>query len=150
KFAVVGDGQSRGELEAYARSLGIASQVIFTGWRRDLPTLYADLNVLALSSNNEGTPVSIIEAMAAGVPVVATSVGGVPDLVREGETGFLVKAEDIGGMAAAILELVRNPERAERMGQEGQRLAQENYSVHRLLERTRSLYLELLRAKGLA
>ena len=84
RFVIVGDGTLRPALERQAQEMGIADRVIFTGWRRDLPDIYADLDVLAVTSNNEGTPVSAIEAMAAGCPVVATHVGGYPTLsVRE-------------------------------------------------------------------
>jgi glycosyltransferase involved in cell wall biosynthesis len=78
RFVIVGDGTLRPALERQAQVTGIADRVIFTGWRRDLPGIYADLDVLAVTSNNEGTPVSAIEAMAAGCPVVATNVGGLP------------------------------------------------------------------------
>ena len=87
RFVIVGDGILRPALERRAQEMGIAERVIFTGWRRDLPDIYADLDVLAVTSNNEGTPVSAIEAMAAGCPVVATHVGGLPDLIGEGEDG---------------------------------------------------------------
>jgi len=149
-FLVVGDGELREELEAYARDLGLDGRVLFTGWRRDLPRLYADLDVVALTSINEGTPVSLIEAMAAGVPVVATGVGGVPDVVVDGETGHLVEAGDVKGMAEAIIELLRDPEKAREMGQEGREAVYPRFAVQTLMANVEGLYAELLRQKRLA
>src|SRR4029450_12733842 len=102
RFVVVGDGILRPELEARARMLGIGDRVIFTGWRRDLPCIYADLDLLVISSDNEGTPVVAIEAMASGCPVVATSVGGGPAVVRNGENGVLVPPRSRRALAAGI------------------------------------------------
>src|SRR3989338_3562097 len=81
KFIIVGDGELRQELENYAAESGIKDKVVFLGWRRDLENIYADLDIVCLTSLNEGTPVSLIEAMASGRPVVATDVGGVRDIV---------------------------------------------------------------------
>lgn len=94
KFIIIGDGEQRGVLEKYAKDLGIEDRVLFCGWEQDISKVYADLDVLALTSDNEGTPFSIIEAMAAGVPVISTEVGGVKDLIGKQEktsenlTGF--------------------------------------------------------------
>jgi len=148
RFLVVGDGELREELEAYAHELELDERVLFIGWRRDLPRLYADLDVVALTSINEGTPVSLIEAMAAGVPVVATAVGGVPDVVTDGETGYLVRSGDAKGLAEAIVELVGNPERAKAMGRAG-RACVHRFGAYRLIEDIASLYEELLVEKGI-
>ena len=149
RFLVVGDGELREELEAYARDLGLDGRVLFTGWRQDLPRLYADLDVVALTSINEGTPVSLIEAMAAGVPVAATAVGGVPDVIVDGETGYLVKAGDVEGMAEAIIELLKNPEKAREMGQEGREAVYPKFAAQTLIANVEGLYAELLRQKSL-
>jgi glycosyltransferase involved in cell wall biosynthesis len=149
RFLVVGDGELREELEAYACDLGLDGKILFTGWRRDLPSLYADLDVVALTSINEGTPVSLIEAMAAGVPVVATAVGGVPDVVAEGEAGYLVESGDAEGMAQAIIELLRNPEKAKEMGQRGREGVYPRFAVQTLLANVEGLYAELLKQKNI-
>jgi glycosyltransferase involved in cell wall biosynthesis len=149
RFLVVGDGELREELEAYARDLGLNGRVLFTGWRRDLPRLYADLDVVALTSINEGTPVSLIEAMAAGVPVVATAVGGVPDVVVEGETGYLVEGGDVKRLAGAIVELLRNPKEAREMGQKGREVAYPKFAAQTLIANVEGLYAELLRQKNI-
>jgi len=137
-------------MERVAQDLGIDQRVIFTGWRRDLPRIYADLDLLVVSSNNEGTPVSAIEAMASGCPVVATRVGGLPDVVQDGKTGYLVPAKQPRALAAAMLDLIRHSEKAEQMGRSAQLSVRERFSINRLVSDTESLYQELLdRAYGL-
>jgi len=148
RFVIAGDGELREGLEAYARDLGLDGRVIFTGWRRDLPRLYADLDVVALTSINEGTPVSLIEAMAAGVPVVATAVGGVPEVVVDGETGCLVKPGDAEGLAEAITELLRDPKKAREMGQRGKEVVYPKFAAQTLLANVEHLYTELLRQRS--
>lgn len=102
-FVLVGDGELRSELEAHADTLDHRNRIHFLGFRSDLPRIYADLDMVVLSSHNEGLPVSLVEAMASGCVVVATDVGGVPDLVRPGETGFLAPAKNPAGLANALL-----------------------------------------------
>ncbi len=149
RFVLVGDGILRPQMERCARDLGIADRVIFTGWRRDLPRIYADLDVLVLSSNNEGTPVSAIEAMAAGCPVVATRVGGLPDLIAEGETGSLVPPGNPQALAATILRLLRDPEAAGRTARTARAVVQERFTLKRLISDTENLYQEILNGKGI-
>ncbi len=149
RFVIVGDGILRSGTEKYAQELGIRPKVIFTGWRRDLPRIYADLDVLVVSSNNEGTPVAAIEAMASGCPVVATRVGGLPDVVHDGETGYLVPSQQPEALATATLELIRNPQRAEQMGQRAQRSVKERFSVQRLVCDTEDLYQDLMANKNI-
>jgi glycosyltransferase involved in cell wall biosynthesis len=149
-FVIVGDGVLRWEMEDHARELRIADRVIFTGWRRDLPRIYADTSILVVSSNNEGTAVSAIEAMAAGRPVVATRVGGLPDLITEGETGLLVPPGDPDGLASAVLRLLQDPGTACRMGQSARAMVQERFSVRRLVVDMENLYHQLLAQKSIA
>lgn len=147
RFIVVGDGDLRSKMEEHARTLGIAPLVVFTGWRRDLPRIYADLDVLVVSSNNEGTPVSAIEAMAAGKPVVATHVGGLPDLVADGRSGRLVPPGDAAALAWAVIELLANGAVRARMGCEGRATAQARYGATRLVADVGRLYDELAETK---
>lgn len=100
RFVIVGDGELRATLEREAADLG--NRISFTGWRRDLPQTYGALDVVVNTSLNEGTPVALIEAMAAGIPVVATAVGGVPDVVRHGETGWLAPPGDAAALADSV------------------------------------------------
>jgi glycosyltransferase involved in cell wall biosynthesis len=131
-------------MEQHADSIGITERIIFTGWRRDLPRIYADLDLLAVTSNNEGTPFSAIEAMASGCPVVATRVGGLPDLIDEGQTGYLVPRGDAHAVAAAMLRLLRAPEAVRRMGETARARVKDCFPVRRLIQDTEELYLELL------
>src|SRR6266851_772525 len=147
-FVVVGDGVLRPEMEAHARGLGIADRVTFTGWRRDLPRIYPDLDVLVVSSRNEGTPVSAIEAMASACPVVATRVGGLPDLIEDGETGRLVPSEDAPALAAAILHVLREPDAARRLAEAARADVRERFRAERLIGDMERLYSELLADKG--
>jgi glycosyltransferase involved in cell wall biosynthesis len=150
RLLVVGDGILRPAMEDYARALGIAHRVVFAGWRRDLPLIYPDLDVLVVSSNNEGTPVSAIEAMAAGCPVVATRVGGLPDLITDSETGCLVPPRDPAALAAGILRVLRDRETARGLGEAAQAVVAERFTVERLCRDVEGLYTELLARKGIA
>ena len=144
RFAVVGDGEVRAALEAQTVRLGLGHVVTFHGFRRDLENVYGDLDVAVNSSLNEGTPVSLIEAMAAGCPVVATAVGGTPDLLGGGSRGLLVPAGDPGLLARAIVEtLETRAETANRVAAaRGHVLAL--HSVERLLGDLDHLYRSLL------
>lgn len=141
KFVLVGDGELRVELEQRAQALKLADRIYFCGWRRDLAGVLADLNVMVNTSLNEGTPVAIIEAMAARVPVVATAVGGVADLVTHGSTGFLLPTESAAAGAnaveAALCAEVALLDRA-------QRFVLENYNLQHSLRRAEALYRSLL------
>jgi len=146
-FVVAGDGELRATLEADAgRTLG--DRVRFTGWVRSLPKLYAALDLVVLTSLNEGTPFSLIEAAAAGRPVVATDVGGVADAVADGETGFLVPSGDPRALAAAISRLLGDRSLSRRMGEAGRRRAAMAFSPAVMADRVAELYLEILAAKG--
>ena len=148
RFIVVGDGILRPELEACARELGIGDRVLFTGWRRDLPRIYADLDVLVVSSDNEGTPVAAIEAMASGCPVVATSVGGVPDVIRHGETGILVPPRSPRELAEGISAVLQDQALRAGLGEKARADVQERFDSRRMIADGERLYLRLLAAKG--
>jgi glycosyltransferase involved in cell wall biosynthesis len=148
RFVVVGDGTLREAMEQHAHKLGIRYRVIFTGWRRDLAQIYADLDVLVVSSDNEGTPVSAIEAMAAARPVVATRVGGLPDLIVDGKTGRLVPPRDPAALRDAVLELLRDPSYARAIGETARAGVRERFATGRLLRDVEALYTALLVEKG--
>jgi glycosyltransferase involved in cell wall biosynthesis len=147
-FLVIGDGERHTELVAMAERAGLAKRVRFLGWRRDLDRIYADLDVVALSSRNEGSPVVLIEALAAARPVVATAVGGVPEVVVHGETGLTVPPSDPGKLAEGMLRLLRDRSLAERLGQAGRRHVYPRYDSSRLIDDMRSLYWRELAARG--
>jgi len=149
RFVVVGDGALRPTVEEQTRRLGIVERVIFTGWRADLPCIYADLDMLVVSSNNEGTPLSAIEAMATSCPVVATRVGGVPDIITDEVTGRLVVPGDAEGIARAALDLLADPEKASRIGRNAMIAARQRFDVKRLIKDMDRLYRELLDEKAI-
>jgi glycosyltransferase involved in cell wall biosynthesis len=141
---LVGDGPNRPELERRARELGVAGAVRFTGFRADVGSIYRAADVVALSSANEGTPVSLIEALAAGCAVVTTDVGGASDVVDEGRAGVLVPFGDLRLYADRVEELARSPERRRELGEAGRRHVLARYSVDRLLDDVDELYRSLL------
>lgn len=143
-FIVVGDGELREQLIGRATSLGLGERVRFLGWRADLPAIYADLDVVALTSHNEGTPVSVIEALAAGRTVVATRVGGVPDLLEE--CGVLVEDGNAAGVADAIEALLADPARRLRLGEAGRRRVYPALDAATLLGNVDNLYTSLVDA----
>lgn len=149
RFVVVGDGTLRPALAQQARRLGIGDRVLFTGWRTDLPRIYADLDVLVVSSNNEGTPLSAIEAMAARCPVVATRVGGIPDIITDELTGRLVLPGEVEGIAGAVLDLLADPENALRIAGNAMTAARQRFDVKRLIQDMDGLYRELLDEKAI-
>ena len=146
-LVLAGDGSGRPDLEALARELELGDRVRFIGWNEDLPRLYATLDLCVLSSLNEGTPVAIIEAMAAGKPVAATAVGGVADVVRDGETGLLVPPRDIEALAGAIVRLARDPAERARMGAAGRQCAATRHSAEQLVTNLACLYRSALADK---
>jgi glycosyltransferase involved in cell wall biosynthesis len=143
-LALVGDGPLRGQMEALAADLGVRERCHFAGYREDIGSFYAALDAVTLTSANEGTPVTLIEALAAKVPVVATDVGGVRDVVVDGEGGFLVPAGDVAGVSDRLGRLARDPDLRERLGETGSAFVQERYSVPRLVRDMDTLYRSLL------
>ncbi len=152
-FVIIGDGELGNALREHVKKLDIEKLVIFTGWKRELYSIYADLDIVSLTSLSEGTPVSLIEAMAAGRPVVATDVGGVRDLIVNGENGFLVKSNNTEDFSNKLFSLLDDKETRLRFGRRGRELAIEKYSKKRLLNDIENLYdacfeKKITRSKG--
>ncbi|GAB4413954.1 MAG: glycosyltransferase [Anaerolineae bacterium] len=143
-FVIIGDGELRESLVAQANMLGLADAVTFTGFVHDLQPVYSDLDLLVISSDNEGTPVSIIEALAAGVPVVSTAVGGVPDLLDAGRFGSLVQPGDSDALAQAMLARLAAPPGNQH---ELRQWAAAQFGIERLVADLAALYRELLASK---
>jgi glycosyltransferase involved in cell wall biosynthesis len=150
RFALVGDGEERSALESLTHDLGLEDVVTYFGWRHDLDAVYGDLDVVVNASLNEGTPVALIEALAAGRPVVATSVGGTPDLIGENLRGRLVPPSAPVALAGAIVETLHESEAARRRAQAGREHVLARHSVARLVRDVDELYRELLAAKKAA
>jgi glycosyltransferase involved in cell wall biosynthesis len=145
-LCMIGDGPDRAAVERTAHELGIMRDTLFLGYQEEVAPFYAAFDAMILPSINEGTPVSAIEALAAGRPVVATRVGGVPDVVREGEDGFLVEPGDIDALADRLARLAADPELRERLGAAGRARVIPRYSVERLVDDVDLLYRSLLAA----
>jgi glycosyltransferase involved in cell wall biosynthesis len=141
---LVGDGPDRDHLERRAHQLGITRRCLFLGYQDDVAPYYEAIDTLLLPSVNEGTPVSVIESLAAERPAVATRVGGVPDVLRDGVDGFLVDVGDTGALADRLAELARDPARRREMGRAGRERVLERYAVARLVDDVDALYRELL------
>lgn len=139
---LVGDGPLHGELERLVQKLELEKQVLFLGFkdREDIPEILAITDFLVLSSLWEGLPTAIIEAMAAGCPVVATAVGGSPELIIEGQTGFLVRPRDSRALAQKMRLLLEDPKLCKNMGKAGAERAKEYFSLERMVREYESLY----------
>ena len=142
-LVLVGDGPTRGASEELARELGIVDRVHFAGLRPHLPNLHHAFDLSALTSASEGFPNTVVEAMAAGRPVVATRVGGIPDAVEEGETGLLVPPGDAAALSAALAALLGDPSRRARMGERARAVAESRYSARVAIGALERLYDEL-------
>lgn len=142
-FVIVGDGETRAEIEAQVDQLGLREAMTFTGWQKDVGQVYSDLDVMVISSVNEGTPVTVIEALAAGCPVVATAVGGLPDLLDHGKLGKLVE-QDATALSTAIVETLANPPD----GRKSQALMVDRYGIERLVKDLDGLYRGILAKKN--
>jgi len=149
---VVGDGELRCHLESVRDSLGLQQQVNFLGWldqdevRQEM--LNADLFVLpsvtAADGGKEGVPVSLMEAMASGMPVLSTLHSGIPELVQDGVSGFLLPEHDVDNLANRIYQFIETPELAEQMGHAGRAFVEENFNIHTLNQRLSMMYQRLL------
>jgi glycosyltransferase involved in cell wall biosynthesis len=148
RFLIVGEDfyeDHRAGLEALARTLGLDSRVVFAGFREDVPDLLREVAVSVLPSlGGEGLPNVVLEAMAAGVPVVATRVGGTPELIEDGIQGLLVPPRDPGALALAIGSLLAEPRRRRSMGQAGRERAGKEFSIEAGVHATETLYERLL------
>jgi len=147
KFLMIGDGPDRGALEAYAAQKGCRENIIFTGWVKNVAEAYASADIVALTSRNEGTPLSLIEALAAGRPVVATNVGGVADVLDK--YGFLVDSGDAVSFSARLGELIGSETLRSGMGQAGRQYVEQRFSKKNLFNNVDELYRSLVEKKGI-
>ncbi len=147
-FVIAGDGPERNKLEKMAQSLGVADHVRFLGTVRDVPALLKSVDLSVLSSAHESFPLALLESMAAARPVVATNVGGVPEMLVDGLTGFLVPPGAPDQLAEAMLRVLRDPELGRKLGEEGRKRVEEEFTVEHMVSRTESLLLELVNSTG--
>ncbi len=147
-FYLVGDGRLRPQIEQLIEELNIGDKVILLGWRRDIPEIMHSIDLLVLTSLWEGLPRVLPQAMASGVPVVATNVNGAPEAIRNGLNGYLLAPGDIAGMAQKIVYLINNPEEALKMGRKGRELVAE-FDIWKMVKQQEVLYQNLSAGGGL-
>lgn len=148
-FAIVGDGELWDQLHTDVQRRGLGQNVHFTGWRGDLAAVYGDLDLVVCCSKNEGTPVSLIEACAAGRAVIGTQVGGIPDIIATGVNGLLVPSGDVQALAEAVEELIADPGRRRSMGLAGREMVMEKHSADRMVRELKDVYVRLLERASL-
>ncbi len=149
RFLIVGDGVGFDDVRRRVNEMELSREVIMTGFRRDIPEVLAALDVLVLPSiKSEATSQVILQSFAVGTPVVATTVGGSPELVRDGETGRLVPPADAPALAAAMLSMLEDPARARSMARAGQALVGAAHTLDAVMARTTDVYAELLAASS--
>jgi glycosyltransferase involved in cell wall biosynthesis len=146
---IVGGGRRQGDMEKLAASLGIGGAVHFLGNRRDVPDLLGAMDIFVLPSHSEGVSLALLEAMAAGLPVIASAVGGLPEVIADGVNGLLIPPRDPGALAGALARLLAEPDLARRLGGQARRDVENYYSVERLVREVNGIYEDLLKKKGL-
>lgn len=144
EFLIVGEGSLRHALESRCKELSISDKTSFTGWREDIPEILAILDIVVLPSLNEAVGRILIEAGACGKPVVASRVGGIPEVIRDNETGILVPPRDVTGLANALTSLLENRGRRLTMGEAARDWVDDKFTASRMVERFSSLYTELV------
>ncbi len=145
-FLIVGGGSLRRELEDFTKNLEIEKNVHFLGERKDIEEILPLMDIFVLTSKREGFPITVLEAMACGVPVVATSVGGTPEIIEDGKTGFLIPPENPHLLSEAIINLLKNEELGKEMGKYGKERVK-LFSIEKMVKRTEFLYDKLLQTK---
>ena len=148
RLLIVGDGPLRSDVEERVKALGLNNYVRFLGVRTDIPEILAAVDVFVLSSRWEGNPLSVMEAMAAGKPVIATAVGGVPELVKDGISGILVPPQNPEALAKAMIQLAQNSSLRQKMGEAARQYAMEYFSVERMAKEYERLYTKLLESRN--
>ena len=147
-FLIVGDGELRTVLENKVKELDLSNVIHFTGWVSETAKMYADMDLMLLSSKNEGTPVTVIEAMYYKIPVVSTNVGGLPDLIMDSKSGFLVNSFIAEDYIEVILKLISSEHLRDQIGLEAHKFIRNQFNVNRLVQDITELYIELLNKKG--
>jgi glycosyltransferase involved in cell wall biosynthesis len=144
RLEIAGSGPQRGDLEAEVHRLGLTSHVAFLGWQRDLRPMFQRWDVFAMPTLDEGFGMAALEAMAAGLPVVATAVGGLPEIIVESQTGYLVPPADVPALAKSLRLLILDAELRQAMGEAGRDRVREDFSVDRMVAQIAAIYDSLL------
>ncbi|MFH1898234.1 MAG: GT4 family glycosyltransferase PelF [Candidatus Desantisbacteria bacterium] len=149
KLVIVGDGESRIELEGIAANLKLSENIRFLGMRFDIPELLAIMDLFVLPSLHEGISITLLEAMASGLPVIATNVGGNPEVVLNGKTGVLVPPDNPEALAEEIIILLKNEQTRKNYGMSGRKIVQESFSLEKMINNHEELYISCLKKKGI-
>jgi len=144
RFFIVGRGELRDELQALAFALGLQSRLVFTGFRSDVGAFYKIADLCVMSSIEEGLGTAVLDAMACGVPVVATAAGGLPEIIRDGKTGRLVAPSDPSALAEAIIELLTHPRLAEAMAAQGRTEVRQCFSIEAMVDKNIEVYRKIM------
>ena len=148
RFQIIGDGPDRSSLQQLAQTLNIQDQVAFLGRKDNMPGVYATLDLLVSSSRQEGLPMSLLEAMASSLPIVATSVGEVPSLIHDQSTGLLVPPDDVAALAAAIGSLLADATFCQQLGTNARLLVEKDFSAAQMTQRYKQVYAQTLTSSG--
>ncbi|MCK4905794.1 glycosyltransferase [bacterium] len=147
RFLIIGEGPQKDELKGLAEKLEINKYVVFTGIRKDIQAILAITDIFVLPSTSEGFGISILEAMAKTKPVVATSVGGIPEIIQNGINGFLVPPRSAKSLASAIISILENPQKGVEMGINGRKRVEKYFSIDETVRKTEELYKTLVKLK---
>jgi glycosyltransferase involved in cell wall biosynthesis len=147
-YLIVGDGSHRNSLIEEAKTANVSPKVIFAGMRKDVARLLAASDIFVLPTLTEALPTVLAEAMAAKLPIVASRVGGIPEMVNDGQNGCLVEPKDIAGLSAACIQLLNDPEKRASMGAEGWKIVNQMFNIERQVDKLEALYMNQLRVYG--
>jgi glycosyltransferase involved in cell wall biosynthesis len=147
-YLIVGDGEYRAELEAGVKKHNVENRVIFAGFRKDIPQLMAISDIFVLPTLGDALPTVVAEAMAARKPVIASAIGGVPEMVEDGQSGLLVPSGDVPALANACISLLKDSDHMQTMGNRGREIAEDRFNIPRQARRLESVYEELLTRYG--
>ena len=144
RIVIIGDGELLPALKEQARALGVEGRVLFPGFRTDVPALLRAMDIFCFPSHLEGLGTSVLDALAVGLPVVATTAGGIPEMISSGEHGLLVPPRDPAALAKALMEMLEDPQRARAMGEAGRQRVLAEFTAERTVEKTEAEYRRLL------
>ncbi len=147
RFLFVGDGPGRDRVEQEIRKAQLEDRILMTGYREDIPEILSFTDLGIISSVAEGVPQFLFQIMAMGKPVIATAVGGIPDIITSGVTGILIPPEDPAALVKAMVQALRDPESAGRLGEEGRRLVEQEYTVEKMAEKVYRVYQQVYERK---
>lgn len=149
EFILVGCGKTEKKISELINNLGLNAQFKMPGFVRDIRPILGQLDVFTLTTHSEGLPVSVLEAMSMGIPVVASNVGGIPELIEDGKTGVLIESNNSEKLSSAIIEILENPDKAKQMGAAAKEQVRRNFTIEKMIGQLTAVYLNLALSKGI-